>query len=562
MNDVAAPRPDSREHRSPLLRRLVAALVTLLSLAGLVTPAEAYPGAPWFQPDSPYDQNFPDSAIILVDDTYYAYSTSTGGSSMPVMTSSDLETWIAHGDALGSGPSWSPRTGSEWSIWAPTVVELPTGDFLAAFASRTGDGDRRCIATLTATSPRGPFVALGNEPFVCEPDPNGALDPFLIVDDADVPWLIWKNEGVPVGHPTLASRRTAFWSRQLTDDGTAWRNGSTKNFLMETTERIRPWQGNVVENPAMVAWKGSFLLTYSANQWDSIDYATGWARCETPAGPCAEPATEPLLVSNAERSGPGGPAPFVDRDGVLRLGYHGWKPPYTSYPPYPECTTGRPRGCEDGQRYLFIDIVCTAGMEVFVLNPREGARFCDAPVDAYYTGAVGWLAAAGVTTGVTPTMFNPDGSVTRAQMATFLWRLMGRPAAGATESFDDVAADAWYRAAVGWLAAAGVTTGVTPTMFNPDGSVTRAQMAAFLWRLMGRPAAGATESFDDVAADAWYRAAVGWLAAAGVTTGVTPTMFNPNGLVTRAQMAAFLCRLTNTAAYGASGAPTAACSSG
>ena len=50
--------------------------------------------------------------------------------------------------------------------------------------------------------------------------------------------------------------------------------------------------------------------------------------------------------------------------------------------------------------------------------------------------------------------------------------------------------------------------------------------------------------------------------AAGVTTGVTPTMFNPEGLVTRAQMAAFLCRLVTTAAYGASGAPTAACSSG
>ena len=77
----------------------------------------------------------------------------------------------------------------------------------------------------------------------------------------------------------------------------------------------------------MVAWEGSFLLAYSANQWDSIDYAIGWARCETPAGPCNEPTTEPLLVSNTERSGPGGPAPFVDRDGVLRLGYHAWKPP-------------------------------------------------------------------------------------------------------------------------------------------------------------------------------------------------------------------------------------------
>lgn len=44
-------------------------------MAGLVAPAFAYPGAPWFQPGRPYDQNFPDPAIILVDDTYFVLRT-------------------------------------------------------------------------------------------------------------------------------------------------------------------------------------------------------------------------------------------------------------------------------------------------------------------------------------------------------------------------------------------------------------------------------------------------------------------------------------------------------
>ena len=543
MKFVPAAKGDRRERRSPLLRRLVAAAVTLLGLVGLVTPAGAYPGAPWFQPGRPYDQNFPDPAIILVDDTYYAYSTTTGGSSMPVMTSTDLDIWVAHGDALGSGPSWAPRTEGEWNIWAPTVVELPNGGFLAAFASRTGEGDRRCIATLTATSPLGPFFALHSEPFVCEPDPNGALDPFLIVDDSGVPWLVWKNEGVPVGHPTLASRRTAFWSRQLSDDGTAWRSDSSKNFLMETTERTRPWQGFVVENPAMVAWDGSYILTYSANQWDSIDYATGWARCETPAGPCAQPTTKPLLVSDAERSGPGGPAPFVDRDGVLRLGYHAWRPPHTSYPPYPECRTGRPRGCHEGQRYLFIDIVCTADADLFVLNPREGTRFCDVPVDAYFAAPVASLHPTGVLSGtLCDEGFCPQDPIDRKTMAVWLVRLLdGRdPPPIARSRFDDVDPAGFYARFIERMAELGVTAGCGDgSGFCPERDVTRAEMAAFLSSAYNLPD-GPAARFTDVPGDAWYAAHVARLAASGITAGCADEMFCPGRLTTRGHMVTFL----------------------
>jgi hypothetical protein len=532
--------------------------VAILALGALVAPTAAYPGAPWFEPGRPYDQNFADPAIIEVDGTFYAYATTTGGASLPVMTSTDRQTWIAHGDALGSGPSWSPAIEVGWSVWAPSVVELPTGGFLAAFAAQTHTPGRRCIALATSSSPLGPFAVFGSAPFVCEPDPNGALDPFLIVDEHDVPWLTWKNEGVPVGHPSLASRRTGFWSRQLTDDGTAWRSGSSVHFLMETTEADRPWQGTVVENPSMTAWDNGYFLAYSANQYDSTGYATGWAVCATPGGPCTEPSVEPLLVTDSDRVGPGGPAAFVD-EGVLHVAYHGWNPPYHSYPSYPSCDGDGDGECLEAQRFLFVDTICVAGDRAWVYTPHD-QPFCDVAPGNYYTAPVAWLADNGVTTGVSPSAYGGHQTVDRAQMATFLWRLMGEPDTAQPPGFGDVPNGRYFTDAVAWLAATGVTTGVSPTSFDPDGIVTRGQMAAFLWRLMDEPEAAEDSGFRDVPAGRYYSEAVAWLAAQDITTGVGPGLFDPDGPVTRVQMAAFLCRLADTAAYAGSAATTPSCS--
>ena len=133
--------------------------------------------------------------------------------------------------------------------------------------------------------------------------------------------------------------------------------------------------------------------------------------------------------------------PRSDRDGVLRLGYHGWRPPHTSCPPFPECRTGRPRGCQEGQRYLFIDIVCAAGTELFVLNPREGARFCDVPVDAYYAIPVADLDAASTFSGtLCDDGFCPWEPVDRKAMAVWIVRVLDGqdPVPIARSRFDDV----------------------------------------------------------------------------------------------------------------------------
>jgi hypothetical protein len=190
------------------------------------------------------------------------------------------------------------------------------------------------------------------------------------------------------------------------------------------------------------------------------------------------------------------------------------------------------------------------------LTAVPAAAFPDVPYGAYYRDAVQWLVDAGITTGVGNTgEFRPDDPVTRAQMATFLWRLRDRPPAP-PHRFVDVPRDSYFNDAVSWLAHSGVTTGVGGSnRFEPHEIVTRAQMAAFLHRLAGLQGGAPHHGFPDVPGGVYYDGAVSWLKHRGITTGVGNTgLYQPYTVVTRGQMAAFMYRLaTNPSAWNKSG---------
>ncbi|MEO0493705.1 MAG: S-layer homology domain-containing protein [Actinomycetota bacterium] len=116
-----------------------------------------------------------------------------------------------------------------------------------------------------------------------------------------------------------------------------------------------------------------------------------------------------------------------------------------------------------------------------------GHGFDDVPAGAYYDGPVSVLVDRGITTGTSDTTYSPGDVVTRKQMATFLYRLAGEPPSDAANPFVDNPAGTWWYDAVRWLFDRGITTGTTDTTFSPDDVVTRAQMATFLWRLAGEP---------------------------------------------------------------------------
>ena len=169
--------------------------------------------------------------------------------------------------------------------------------------------------------------------------------------------------------------------------------------------------------------------------------------------------------------------------------------------------------------------------------------FIDVPAGSYYEDAVIWAVEKGITTGTDATHFSPDGICTRAQAVTFLWRAAGSPAAkSAVMPFTDVKAGSYYYDAVLWAVENGITKGTSDTMFSPDATCSRAQIVTFLWRANGSPVASGNSDFTDVAADAYYAAAVTWAEKNGVTGGIGGGLFGSGNNCTRAQIVTFIWR--------------------
>ena len=175
--------------------------------------------------------------------------------------------------------------------------------------------------------------------------------------------------------------------------------------------------------------------------------------------------------------------------------------------------------------------------------PASENPFTDVPSGAYYEDAVVWAVKKGITSGTSATTFNPDGSCTRAQAVTFLWRAAGSPEPkSATMPFTDVPAGSYFEKAVLWAVENGITKGTSDTTFSPDASCTRAQIVTFLWRAGGSPAVSGNSAFSDVASDAYYAAAVAWAEKNGVTGGIGGGLFGSDNTCTRAQIVTFLHR--------------------
>ena len=175
--------------------------------------------------------------------------------------------------------------------------------------------------------------------------------------------------------------------------------------------------------------------------------------------------------------------------------------------------------------------------------PASENPFTDVPSGAYYEDAVVWAVKKDITSGTSDTTFDPDGSCTRAQAVTFLWRAAGSPEPkSAAMPFTDIPAGSYFEKAVLWAVENGITKGTSDTTFSPDASCTRAQIVTFLWRAGGSPAVSGNSAFSDVASDAYYAAAVAWAEKNGVTGGIGGGLFGSDNTCTRAQIVTFLHR--------------------
>lgn len=172
-------------------------------------------------------------------------------------------------------------------------------------------------------------------------------------------------------------------------------------------------------------------------------------------------------------------------------------------------------------------------------------KFTDVPPEQFYARAVAWASAKGITTGTEGTKFEPNAITNRAQVVTFLWRTAGspEPAADAMNPFTDLDESQYYYKAVLWAVEKGITTGRTATTFAPYDECERSEIVTFLHRYAGSPeASGSTTAFEDVADGAYYTEAVRWAESESITTGITPTTFDPIGACSRGQTVTFLFR--------------------
>ena len=295
--------------------------VPLDLLGGLVGGTPIFPG------------DFADPFLLAEPKALFIYATNTTTANVPVtrILVGDAFNGDYLGDALPALPSWTVK-GFQW---APSVWARPDGKFVLYYSTPApsqgfAEPRKQCISRALGSAPEGPFVDDSPGPFICPLDEGGAIDPSPFVD-GDTPYLLWKADGNSEGLPTK------IYSQQLSPDGL-----SVAGPPNELITNDQPWEGLVVEGPSMVQVGDTYELFYSANNWDSADYAVGIALCQTVAGPCTKPLDRAWMVSAEKYTGPGGQEFFANPGGVWMV-HHGFLPGQA--------------GRQDAQRRLYLDLL-------------------------------------------------------------------------------------------------------------------------------------------------------------------------------------------------------------
>ena len=140
--------------------------------------------------------------------------------------------------------------------------------------------------------------------------------------------------------------------------------------------------------------------------------------------------------------------------------------------------------------------------------------------------------------------FKPDEEMTRAEFATLLWNLEGKPRTTKSEPFTDVSPSDWHYKAVTWAHSEGYVSGTSEHEFSPDDHITREQAVTILYRYADTPGTSYNlMPFSDRGKISSYAlGAMSWAVGAGVITGVDSTHIAPQDHATRAQLCTIIVR--------------------
>lgn len=178
-------------------------------------------------------------------------------------------------------------------------------------------------------------------------------------------------------------------------------------------------------------------------------------------------------------------------------------------------------------------------------------HFVDVPADQWFYEGVRSAVVMGLFNGVSEQHFGPEALMTRSMLVTVLWRYAGEPASG-DSPFTDVPDGLWYSEAIAWAAEQGVVGGVGDGRFDPEGTLTREQLATILYRyavscgLELEAPDNALNNFPDQNRVSDYaKVPLCWAVSSGIIGGTKEgnmTYLDPLGNATRAQVAVMLTR--------------------
>jgi hypothetical protein len=275
--------------------------------AGNQPPANPDPLSPGLV--VPSGQNQSDPFLFQSQGRYFLYTSGEPGLipiNVPVASAATFDDWGPVTDALPALPPWAVPG----FTWAPDIHQFGSAYVLYFTALVRGSSPPiQCIGAATGSSPDGTFTPMTN-PFICQADQGGTIDPRVFTDSTGTNWMLFKSDQNIGG----ADTPTKMWSQPLTADGLGLTGQPSE--LMVPDER---WQGTIVEAPDMVEVDGTYWVFYSGNWYNHPEYAIGAARCAGPAGPCADTSPSPLLGTNLQGDGPGEASVFKGPTGVWLL---------------------------------------------------------------------------------------------------------------------------------------------------------------------------------------------------------------------------------------------------
>ena len=174
--------------------------------------------------------------------------------------------------------------------------------------------------------------------------------------------------------------------------------------------------------------------------------------------------------------------------------------------------------------------------------------FSDVAASDWYYNEVVYVYEKNLMTGTSSTTFNPDAALSRAMVATVLYRAEGSPPVSYNRVFSDVPSGQWYSNAITWTSENGIVNGYGNGLFGTNDDITREQLATMIlnyakYKNYDTTTATALSQYTDAGKiNSWALEGMQWCVAEGLISGMTTTTLSPQETTTRAQCATILMR--------------------